>query len=82
MDDPAGDVITSDGKAELFNLFSGFLSTIKYWTESLSPSLNCARKAFFCPVLVKAALTANETVPSTNNGPFAALVSESDNATG
>jgi len=41
----------------------------------VSPELNPARKAFFCPALVNAARTANEMVPSTKSGPLAAVVS-------
>ena len=80
--DPEGSVITRVGSALIRKALSGFLSTIKYWTASESPALNWARNAFFSPALVNPARIANETVPSTSNGPLAAVVSESNKVTG
>ena len=79
---PIGEVTTREGNEVVRKELSGFLSTIKYWMERASPALNCARKAFFSPALVKEALMANETVPSSNNGPLTADVSVFNNTTG
>jgi len=79
---PIGEVTTREGNAFVRNELSGFLSTIKYWMDRASPSLNFARKAFFCPDLVNVAPIANEIVPSASNGPLSGVVSVFNKTTG